>query len=225
MVITDNSGLLGLVQTFFGLVGGALTLDRAAFVLVEQSPRGILVALTVLVLGGASATLGQCTVLFLNRVSPRRFCVALLLGGLQFAALILVWIALVWGADWATIGAPRPLASVVRVIGLAQAPLLFSFFVLIPVIGLPLGRILRIWALLASVVGMAVVFTLPAWHAALIAALGYAVGQAVIWLTGDLATRLQAWFERLQTGQTHLIHPEDLVDLLPKGTPADRGDP
>jgi hypothetical protein len=46
-------------------------------------PRGLRVALTVLLFAGASETLGQAVVLVLNRVSKRRFALALVLGGLE----------------------------------------------------------------------------------------------------------------------------------------------
>jgi hypothetical protein len=55
------------------LISGALRLDRAAFDAIEQSSHGLRDAFIVLVLAGASITLGHSVVLFLNRVSPGRF--------------------------------------------------------------------------------------------------------------------------------------------------------
>ncbi len=82
--------------SFGEFVGGALRLDRATFDLAEHSPFGLRVALTVLLLAGGSETLGQAVVLVLNRVSKRRFALALVLGGLELVFEALVWIATVW---------------------------------------------------------------------------------------------------------------------------------
>jgi len=149
------------VDPSFGeFVGGALRLDRATFDLVEHSPIGLRVALTVLLLAGASETLGQAVVLVLNRVSKRRFALALVLGGLELVFEALVWIAVLWLLAGLFGGERASFLPAVRVLGLAYAPLLFGVLVFLPYIGPVLARLLRVWVLLAVVTGTSVVFGL-----------------------------------------------------------------
>ena len=160
------------MDTYWHLITGALGLDPAAFRAIESADHGLRQALVILLLAGASETLGQSVVLVLNRVSRGRFFLALLLGGAELVLEGLVWIFSVWVlGGW--LGATRPpFFSAVRVIGLAYAPLVLGVFIFFPYIGPLIGRLLRLWVLLAAVVGISVVFGVAPWMAALIAAAG-----------------------------------------------------
>jgi hypothetical protein len=210
------------VDPSFGeFVGGALRLDRATFDLVEHSPIGLRVALTVLLLAGASETLGQAVVLVLNRVSKRRFALALVLGGLELVFEALVWIATVWLIAGLFGGDRASFLPAVRVLGLAYAPLLFGVLVFLPYIGPMLARLLRVWVLLAVVTGTSVVFGLVPVVAAVAAVTGFLARWLLLRLFGQLARTADRWLWRTSTGHTAPLRPTDA--LLPLGSQEHRG--
>jgi hypothetical protein len=208
------AGLFSALGAFFGLVGGALLLQPEAFRAAEASPVGLLYALLILMLAGASHTLGQAVTLFFNRVSRRRFLLALAVGGLEFALEAGLWIASVWLLPRFLDPTPPRLATVTKVIGLAYAPILLSFLELAPYAGAAIGRALRVWALLAAIVGIAVVFDVRPWLAAAIAALGFVVQRVLSGLGGSVPARLEARFWRIKSGRQRQFSPADLLDLL-----------
>jgi hypothetical protein len=115
------------------LIKAALRLDRSAFDTIEQSSQGLRDAFILLVLAGASMTLGQSVVLFLNRVSPGRFALALVLGGLELVMEALLWITSVWVVV-GLLGVSRPhLVETLDVVGLAYAPFLFGVLIFLAV--------------------------------------------------------------------------------------------
>jgi hypothetical protein len=202
------------VDTYWQLVTGALGLDPAAFRAIEQSEHGLRQALVVLLIAGASETLGQSVVLVLNRVSRGRFFLALLLGGLELIAEALIWILSVWILGGLLAPARPPFFSAVRVIGLAYAPLVLGVFVFFPYIGPLIGRLLRLWVLLAAVVGIAVVFGVAPWMAALIAALGFLGRWVLLRLFGGVGDAIGHWFWRASTGlDAPLLSSDPLLSL------------
>jgi hypothetical protein len=185
------------VDPSFGeFVSGSLRLDRATFELIGHAPFGLRVALTVLLLAGASETLGQAVVLVLNRVSKRRFALALVLGGLELMFEALVWITTMWllaglfGGDRGSFG------PAVRVLGLAYAPLLFGVLGFLPYIGPVLARMLRLWVLLAAVTGTSVVFGLIPAVAAAAAMTGFLARWLLLRLFGQLGNTANRLRER-----------------------------
>ena len=180
------------MDTYWSFISGALRLDPAAFRAIDQSDHGLRQALVILLIAGASETLGQSVVLVLNRVSRGRFFLALLLGGVELILEALVWIVSVWILGGILAPARPPFFSAVRVIGLAFAPLVLGVFVFFPYIGPPIGRLLRLWVLLAAVVGISVVF----------GGVGDAVGR---------------WFWRASTGlNSPLLSSDPLLSLGPQ---------
>jgi len=168
----------------FQLIGGVLHLDRATFEAIEADPHGLRNALLVLLIAGTSETLGQCVVLILNRVSRLRFFVSLGLGGLELALEALVWIVSVWVVV-GLFGVARPsFVTAARVIGLGYAPLVLGFLVFLPYIGPLIGRVLRVWVLLAVVLGISVAFDLRPLGAAVAAALGFLARWGLLWVFG-----------------------------------------
>jgi hypothetical protein len=210
------------VDPSFGeFVGGALRLDRATFVLVEHSPIGLRVALTVLLLAGASETLGQAVVLVLNRVSKRRFALALVLGGLELVFEALVWIAILWLLAGLFGGERASFLPAVRVLGLAYAPLLFGVLVFLPYIGPVLARLLRVWVLLAVVTGTSVVYGLVPVVAAVAAVTGFLARWLLLRLVGQLGDTANRWLWRTSTEHTAPLRSTDV--LLPLGRNEPRG--
>jgi hypothetical protein len=189
------------VDGYWALISGALALNPLAFDAIEHAEHGLRQALVILLLAGASETLGQCVVLVLNRVSRGRFALAVLLGGLELVAEALLWIVSVWLLA-GLLGVPRPqFISAVRVIGLAYAPLLLGVFVFFPYLGPLIGRLLRLWVLLAALVGIGVVFDVRPIAAAVIAAVGFLGRWALLRLFAGITASANRWFWRASTGR------------------------
>ncbi|MBV9581082.1 MAG: hypothetical protein JO057_21080 [Chloroflexi bacterium] len=205
------------MDTYWSFISGALRLDPAAFRAIDQSDHGLRQALVILLIAGASETLGQSVVLVLNRVSRGRFFLALLLGGVELILEALVWIVSVWILGGILAPARPPFFSAVRVIGLAFAPLVLGVFVFFPYIGPPIGRLLRLWVLLAAVVGISVVFGVTPWLAALIAVLGFLGRWLLLRVFGGVGDAVGRWFWRASTGlNSPLLSSDPLLSLGPQ---------
>lgn len=129
----------------------ALVLDEQLLQAALAAPAGRAgwIVVTIVVLAGAAQLLGQSVVLFLNRVTPRRFALSLLLNGVIFFAGLLIWSAFIWLAGRA-FGYSTSFGLVARMVGLGSAPYVFSLFVLVPYAGPFIGRIVAVWSFLAT---------------------------------------------------------------------------
>jgi hypothetical protein len=197
------------------LISGALRLDRSAFDAIEQSSRGLRDAFIVLVLAGASVTLGQSAVLFLNRVSPGRFALALVLGGLELVLEALLWITSVWVVV-GLLGVSRPhLVETLDVIGLAYAPFLFGVLLFFPYVGLPILWLLRLWMLLAAIVGTSAAYDIAPELAAVAVAGGF-LGRWLLLHVFDRAVKAaDRWYFRASTGRATPMRSSE--ELLARG--------
>jgi hypothetical protein len=197
--------------TLWQQITGAWGLDRAAFEAAIQAPHGLRQSLIILLLAGIAETLGQSVVLILNRVSRRRFALALGLGGLALIFEAALWIAGVWLVVTLLAGPRASFLTSVKVIGMAYAPLILSIFVFLPYIGILISHLLRVWVLLAVVVGTSVAFELPPIYAALAAGLGYLARWAVLRLFSRVGGRLNSWLLRASTGQVAPVRSADAL--------------
>jgi hypothetical protein len=202
------------------LISGALRLDRSAFDAIEQSSQGLRDAFIMLLLAGASLTLGQSVVLFLNRVSRGRFAFALVLGGFELVLEALLWITSVWVVV-GLLGVSRPhLVETLDVIGLAYAPFLFGVLIFLPYVGLPIAWLLRLWVLLAAIVGTSAAFDISPERAALAVAGGF-LGRWLLLRVFDRAVKAaDLWYMRASTGRAMPIQSSEA--LLSHG-PDDHG--
>lgn len=124
-------------------------------------PNGLGIALVIVLLAGISQGIGQSIVLFLNQVKPGRFGLSLFINALLFTAGFLALGLSTWLMTLrpgATLVSPQDLTIV---LGLAYAPLLFSFLGALPYLGLPIVNLLAIWHLLAMVVGFGALVNQP----------------------------------------------------------------
>ncbi len=162
------------------LASGAMRLDPDAYVRINQIPLGFTIALFIVLAAGISQTLGQCIVLFVNRVRPVRFMFSTVVSGILFACTFLFW-----GLSIATIirlffDVNIPFLATYRTLGLSYAPQLLGFLVALPHFGIPISVILSIWSLLSLVVGIRGLQALSGfsvWEALLCAGLGWIVLQ------------------------------------------------
>lgn len=149
---------MGLIQDFFTYLDHlflairyALWLEPHLFEVVLENRSANSVVIGIVFLAGASTLLGQSVVLFVNRVRRGRFFFSLALNGVMYIVSYLVWGAIIALIGTLLFNEPPPFGSVIRMVGLSTAPLIFGFFILIPWMGPFIGRVLNIWGFLILV--------------------------------------------------------------------------
>lgn len=223
MYTIDTSTFWYFMQSFFGLVGGALRLDPAAFRAVQMSPGAGLLTLLILILAGVSVTLGQSVVLLANKVTPRRFVISLLFNGIIFVVSVIIWAAIFQLLGRFVFVVRLPIDQIVRVVSLAFAPLLLGFFVLLPYLGSFLNHVLDVWSFLAVVVALGVTMQLQFWQALLYALLGLVIIQLLRYTIGRPIIALEGWLRKEVAGAPLSANIQALVQV-PNGNATDKNE-
>lgn len=195
-----NALTLNLGQ-FGELVTGAIALHADVFEQIQQG--GTITALLIVVLSGFSQAIGQGIVLFINRVKPIRFVLSLLLAAILEAFSYIFWALSAWLISLILFHISPSLTTlmiVTRTLGLAYAPLLFSFLIALPYLGVPISVLLSIWSFLAFLKGLIVTLGLSLWQAFWCAALGWAVFQISQRTIGRPIAVLGEWLENKVAG-------------------------
>jgi hypothetical protein len=157
-------------------LAGVFKLQPAAFAqAVSASREATLLGLAIVLLAGLSEAVAASIILFVNRVKPARLFFSWATGALLFLfgygfLVISTW--LVCRLPWTPHLGLRELAIV---LGLSYAPMLFAFLGVLPYLGPGIFTLLRIWNLLAMVVGVEAVGRVGIPTAAICVALGWSV--------------------------------------------------
>lgn len=191
----------------------ALALRESIYVAVQQSPRGLLVAIIVVGLAGLSQTLGQSLVLFINDVRPRRFIFAVVFSVISYMLGYVLWAASVWLVGVYAFEQDAAWSAVAAAVGLAYAPQLFAFFELVPFLGPPFGILLSLWSLLAVLIAVRAGLHLELWQAALASSLGWLLIQVWRRTIGRPIYALGRWVERLAAGTPLHYKMDDVASL------------
>jgi hypothetical protein len=205
------------LDRFRELVQGATTLDPDAFRWIETLPDGTRVVVYVLLLAGLSQAIAQSIVLFVNQVKPLRFVLSLGIAAILFVISTAFWVLSVWGVSHVLFGADTAFWTVFRVLGLAYAPLLWSFLIAMPYLGVPIGVVLSIWSLLAFVRGFEVVTGLGRWQALWCAILGWIVFQIMQRTIGRPAAALSQWLSNAVAGKPLITNIQELEQGIQMG--------
>ena len=211
MYTIDTSTFWLFVQSFFGLVGGALKLDPAAFRAVQTSADANLLTVLILLLAGASAILGQSVVLLANKVTPRRFVSSLFFNGAVFVVGVLIWSAIFLLVGRFVFGESLLFTQMVRAIGLAYAPFLLSFFILLPYFGSCIDHVLDVWCVLAMLVALEVTLQLHFWQALVCALLGWVIIQLLKSTIGRPVMAAYNWLWQKVSGTALSRHMQELI--------------
>ena len=199
---------------FANVVTRALLLDSEAHRIVQEAPwRNALVA-AVVVLAGVSEALGQSVVLFASRVKKRRFVLSLLFSASVYTFSFFFLSLSVWLVGSQVFDREVAFGTVVRAVGLGYAPYLFSFFILAPYFGNPIGLLLSVWSLIAVVRGVQVVLDLGTWQALLCAFLGWLLLQVVQRTVGRPLTGGVRWLRRRVAGAPLATSRAELRELF-----------
>lgn len=223
MYTIDTSHFFSFFASLWGLVQGAMLLDPAAFQTVQVTKNAGVLSFVVIFLAGVSQTLGQCVTLLVNRVTPRRFLASVLVAGVIFALGAIVWMSSIWLIGKYVFHNSVPFVQVARTVGLAYAPLLLSFFVLLPYFGTFLNHLFDVWLFLAVLTAVHVTLSLSLVQSLWCALLGWVVIEVLKLLVGKPLTRLLNAMMSGVAGVTLSIRPQDLAKLLNETTDSSEG--
>lgn len=201
-------------QTYWQLLGAALSLHATGFTHLLAEPDALKLALLTVFVAGIATVLGQGVVLFINRVKPLRSLLTIVLGSSFYTLGFLFFAVSSWLMAKLLFGVDTPLVAVVTVVGLAYAPLLFNFLAFIPYWGLALSSLLQLWSWLAILVGGSVVLELGLLQMLAASGLGFIAlqltGRTIGFPLALLVRRLRAWTAGVPDLRDTL-EPHDLI--------------
>ena len=168
-------------------------------------------ALTI-VLAGLSDGLGtQSIVLLVNRITPLRFAINLVLSIGLYVLGALAWMAAIWLATRVVLRDAVPLPQVIGAVSLAYIPLWFSVLALIPYLGQAISPLLNGWSLVLALFAVRLVFQFGLLQALAGTTLGWLSMLLVRAVVSRPAARLDHWLWAVTTGRDTRID----VDHLP----------
>lgn len=191
----------------------ALRLNPALYVRLQNDAQGLGYAALIVVLAGVSESLGQSVVLFLNRVRPRRFVLALSITTVSHIVGYFLWTLTIWSVgSWLT-QTEQPWHAVAVVVGLAYAPQIFAFFELTPYLGNLIWGILSLWSMIAIVVALGYGLGMESWQALLVSSLGWILMQTLRRTVGRPILHLRTLLQRRVAGVPLTIRETDVSGL------------
>ncbi|MDX1413699.1 MAG: YIP1 family protein [Candidatus Promineifilaceae bacterium] len=208
----DVSSISGLLSTLWQVIVQVLRLNEAAYVAAVSISESWKIGLFILITAGLSYTLGQSVVLFANRVTRRNFYISLTISALSLAFNVILWAFTIWLLAEILFGGRQSLAVVLTVVAISFAPYLFGFLILIPYLGNIIGYVLRIWVLLAVIVGVSAAFQFSFWQALACSALGWILLELLSRIRFLQYNRLDNWLWRVSTGTEQRLLTEDIVE-------------
>jgi len=210
-VVNFFAGVFAYFAFLFTGIGHALRLDPEVFRVVEEYPQSGWVVLGIVLLAGASMLLGQSAVLVINGVRGGRFALSLMVNGILYAVSFVVW-----GGIIALVGAilfkvDVSLWTLVRVIGLSTAPLVFGFLIMAPYIGPLIGKVLNLWSFLILLTIVAFEFRVGFWGAVITVGLGWFISLALSNTIGRPVVRLRNKVWQKVTGSPMEATAQDIL--------------
>jgi len=192
----------------------AMRLNPAIYREIQVAPNGMQVALYVVVLASISEAMGQSVVLFINRVRPRRFMLALGISTASNMIAYLLWVGVIWLMGTVMFGREDlPITAIAAAVGLAYAPQILAFFELLPFWGNPFGIFLSLWSMAAITVAIYVGVGLGFWQALMASALGWLFIQAWRRTLGIPIYALGHWIEDRAAGAPLRFKIRDIPSL------------
>lgn len=182
------------------MIQQAMRLNPIVFAEIQQIRGGLGIALLIVTLAGLSEALGQSVVLFINRLRPRRFILALMITAASHMVGYLVWTVTVWLVGVYVFGQEVSMIAIACVVGLAYAPQTLAFFELTPFLGNPFSIILSLWSMVAIIMAVRVGLNLELWQAFLASALGWVIIQVWRRTIGLPIYGLGRWLQRRAAG-------------------------
>ncbi len=194
--MADVNSLPSLWQT----IQEAMRLNETIFVEIQRVPGGIVVALLIVLLAGFSESLGQSIILFINRVPPWRFMLALFITAASHVLGYLLWTVIIWLVGAYAFGQSAPLIVLASAVGLAYAPQLLAFFELTPFFGNSFSILLSLWSMIAIVIAVRAGLGLETWQAVVVSGVGWLILQLWRRTIGRPVYALGRWLQRRAAG-------------------------
>lgn len=190
----------GTLPSLGHTINRVMALDSTIFLAYLAAPHGPWTALIIVIMAGLSKTLGQSIILFLNRVRPLRFALALGFGVIQYVGGYLLWATMLWLAGTYIFGATTTWTLMAVALGVAYAPQILAFFELTPFFGNGFGFLLTVWTLLAIMIGIQTVLELTMAQAIITSGLGWLLVQIWARTLGRPLYSLGRWLETQLAG-------------------------
>lgn len=197
--------------TVWVVIWGVVTGDESATEWFRVHPLSLEMAITIATVAGISTLLGDSVILFLNRVRGWRFAVTMMLNAFGFVLLYALQAFVIAIVGPVIVGHSPGLATVIKGVMLATAPMVFGFLVLIPYLGPAIARLLQVWGLIVLWLVNEVLFQTNLWTALLITAIGWAVMQLLSWSLSRPVSWIGDWIWRLATGKPSMMTGRDLL--------------
>ncbi len=194
------------------LIGQVLRLNPVAYERLFSIPDGWQLALAVLIIAGISYEIGQSVVLFANKVSRKRFLFSLIISALALAVSIVAWAFSIWALVEIFFDASLPASVVLTAVSISFAPYIFGFLILLPYLGNIIFYILRIWVLLAVIVGVQVAYQIGFFQSLLLSLVGWGILELLTQLPILHLDRFDQWLWQLTTGKQDQLQTAELVE-------------
>lgn len=206
--ISLSADLPGFGQT----IRLSLQLDPDIYTLVQSVEQGLTYSLIVVLLAALSEAFGQSLVLFLNRVRPLRYPLAL---GISCASNVIgyfLWSLVIWLTIWLVFGRHMALTATLIVVGLAYAPQLFAFIELTPYFGNFFGLVLTLWSTAAIVIAIWAGTGIRLWQAAFTGIATWSLIQLWRRSLGRPIYALGQWIEQRASGSALALSVDDVLE-------------
>ncbi len=202
---------------FWDLVSGAFTLNPDVFQQINTLPDGLIVALIIVLMAGLSQAIGQCIVLFVNKVKPFRFILSLGISAIVFTLSFGLWATSIWITSVVFFQIPVSFIFILKTLGLSYAPQLLGFLIALPYLGTPVGVLLSIWSLLAQFIGLETISAYEDWSAFTCALIGWVVLQILQRTIGRPILAFSRWLSNWAAGTSLITDPKQLEQLVMYG--------
>ncbi len=203
-----------MLDRFWEVLGYVFALNEEAFRIATTVPQGLGLALVVVLLAGLSQGIGQSIILFINQVKPARFFISLLINAVLFTFGFLALVLSTWLITLLPWSVQVSFDDLVTVLGLAYAPLLFSFLGALPYLGLPILNLLSVWNLLAMVVGFGAITSVGISNAFGYVAFGWVVLQVLQNTIGRPIANLGKRIANRAAGVELMTRRRDIADSM-----------
>jgi len=210
----DLNSLLGFLAAMWDVAGGVMRLDPDVFRTVVSTPGAGWLALAIAFVAGISDMVGQSVVLFANRVSPRRFGVSLVMAAVVLIVSIFFYAFSIWLIVKFVFFLPGRFRIILILVALSYAPIVLSFAALLPYLGNFIYQAVRVWSLLALVVGVKAIAGAVFWQGILACLLGWLFIQFVVHMPVLKIKAVDTWLWRVMTGTRERLDTQMLADRL-----------
>jgi hypothetical protein len=196
------------------LLENALWLNAAGLEAVETFVNSSILAFSIVFCAGISLKIGESVELFINRVRPRRFAIALTGAGLITVTGASIWIATIWLIGHFVLGNPHDVHYVIWAVSVGYTPLLFGYMAVLPYLGPIIERVLSLWSFLAILGAVVFIVEVSIWGALLCVLPGWLVVSLLRRFIDRPTVRLDEWWWRYVAGTRQRLDVRELSATL-----------